>query len=149
MDVNYLLLINTAGFVRLDRWYGHYTHATRAVILHEIRHRLLQAEETSNMLEYLGDKIIFRRYANLHFVVSVSAQNTNEVLVLELIQRYVEALDLYFQNVCELDLVFDFQKAYHILDEMVTGGFVHETNVVDIVAEVQKGDEAEERPKRP
>ena len=30
----------------------------------------------------------------------------------------LQVLDRYFGNVCELDLIFNFHKAYHILDEV-------------------------------
>ena len=35
-------------------------------------------------------------------------------------------LDRYFGNVCELDLIFNFHKAYHILDEVLVGGELQE-----------------------
>ena len=34
----------------------------------------------------------------------------NELLTLEAIHQYVEVLDKYFGNVCELDLIFNFHK---------------------------------------
>lgn len=37
-------------------------------------------------------------------------------------RRFVEVLDRYFQNVCELDLIFNFHKAYYILDELLVAG---------------------------
>ena len=33
--------------------------------------------------------------------------------------RYVEVLDKYFGSVCELDIIFNFEKAYYILDELI------------------------------
>jgi hypothetical protein len=39
-------------------------------------------------------------------------------MVLEIIHRYVEVLDKWFLNVCELDIIFNFQQAYTII-----GGF--------------------------
>lgn len=36
--------------------------------------------------------------------------------------RFVEVLDRYFGNVCELDLIFNFHKAYYILDELLVAG---------------------------
>ena len=33
-----------------------------------------------------------------------------------------QVLDRYFGNVCELDLIFNFHKAYHILDELLITG---------------------------
>lgn len=34
----------------------------------------------------------------------------NELLTLEVIHQFVEVLDKYFKNVCELDLIFNFHK---------------------------------------
>ena len=34
----------------------------------------------------------------------------NELLTLEIIHQYVEVLDRYFGNVCELDIIFNFHK---------------------------------------
>jgi len=37
-----------------------------------------------------------------------------------------QVLDRYFGNVCELDLIFNFHKAYHILDELLIAGELQE-----------------------
>lgn len=55
-------------------------------------------------------KIVYRRYAGLFFCVCVDA-NDNELAYLEAIHFFVEVLDQFFGNVCELDLVFNFYKA--------------------------------------
>jgi hypothetical protein len=54
-------------------------------------------------------KIIYRRYAGLFFAFCVDV-NDNELSYLEGIHLFVEMLDRYFGNVCELDLVFNFHK---------------------------------------
>ena len=54
-------------------------------------------------------KIIYRRYAGLFFAFCVDV-NDNELSFLEGIHVFVEMLDKYFGNVCELDLVFNFHK---------------------------------------
>lgn len=46
---------------------------------------------------------MYRRYASLFFVTGI-APDDNELIALEVIHRYVEILDRYFGNVCELDL---------------------------------------------
>ena len=46
------------------------------------------------------------------------------------ITRYVEVLDKYFGSVCELDIIFNFEKAYFILDELILGG---ELQVIQIL----------------
>jgi AP-2 complex subunit sigma-1 len=64
----------------------------------------------SNFVEFKrSTKIVYRRYAGLFFCVCVDA-NDNELAYLEAIHFFVEVLDQFFGNVCELDLVFNFYK---------------------------------------
>lgn len=49
--------------------------------------------------------------------------------MIDLIQVYVEALDRLFENVCELDLIFNFETLHATLSEMIVGGVVIETHV--------------------
>ena len=43
-----------------------------------------------------------------------------------MIHSFVEVLDRYFGSVCELDLIFNFHKAYYILDEVLLAGELQE-----------------------
>ncbi len=52
---------------------------------------------------------IYLRYASLYFITIVD-KDENELVVLEVIHHFVEVLDKYFGNVCELDLIFNFHK---------------------------------------
>ncbi len=58
------------------------------------------------------------RYASLYFIVGID-NGDNELLTLEIIHRYVEVLDKWFLNVCELDIIFNFQHAYMIIGTIV------------------------------
>ena len=58
-------------------------------------------------------KIVYRRYASLFFIAGCDATD-NELLALEIVHRYVEQMDKYYGNVCELDIIFNFQKAYAV-----------------------------------
>ena len=53
---------------------------------------------------------MYKRYASLYFVVGIDPTD-NELITLEIIHHFVEVLDRYFGNVCELDLIFNFHKA--------------------------------------
>ena len=81
-------------------------------------HRLIAPRDQkhqSNFVEFRSLKIVYRRYAGLFFCVCVDA-NDNELSYLEAIHFFVEVLDAFFGNVCELDLVFNFWKvsgAFH------------------------------------
>ncbi|EJT46280.1 vesicle-mediated transport-related protein [Trichosporon asahii var. asahii CBS 8904] len=93
-------------------------------------HRLIAPRDQkyqSNFVEFRNDKIVYRRYAGLFFCVCVDS-NDNELAYLEAIHLFVEVLDAFFQNVCELDLVFSFYKVYAILDEVFLAGEIEETS---------------------
>ena len=45
-----------------------------------------------------------------------------------------------FPQVCELDLIFNFEKAYYILDEFLMGGEVLETSKIDIAVAIEDAD---------
>ena len=49
-------------------------------------------------------------------------------MTLEVMHHFVELLDRYFGNVCELDIIFNFHAAYFLLDEIIIGGHVQETS---------------------
>jgi AP-3 complex subunit sigma len=63
-----------------------------------------------------------------------------------LIQVYVEALDRLFENVCELDLIFNFETLHAVLAEMVVGGVVVETQLERVVEGVRSQGRVAKRP---
>lgn len=65
-------------------------------------------------------KLIYRHYATLYFVFCVDSSES-ELGILDLIQVFVETLDKCFENVCELDLIFNADVVHHILAELVMG----------------------------
>lgn len=95
-----------------------------------------------NVLEYKDMKVVYRRYASLFFIVGIDS-NDNELLALETIHRFVEQMDKLFGNVCELDIIFGFDKAYHILDELLLDGYVQESLKKEVLRRVTQQDELE------
>lgn len=65
--------------------------------------------QSSPLLQFRTHKVIYRRYAGLFFSLCVDITD-NELAYLECIHLFVEILDHFFSNVCELDLVFNFHK---------------------------------------
>lgn len=61
----------------------------------------------------------------------------SELGILDLIQVFVETLDKCFENVCELDLIFHADSVHHILNELVMGGMVLQTNMNEILARIE------------
>jgi len=113
------------------------TEAEKARIEAEV-HRLVTSRDKkyTNFIEYNNYKLIYRRYAGLFFTIAVDVQD-NELSYLESIHLFVELLDSYFANVCELDIVFNFNKCLWILDEYMLAGEIEETSKREILDRVK------------
>ena len=61
----------------------------------------------------------------------------SEYDVYEVIHTLVQCLDQYFENVCELDLIFHSDKVNQILNEIFVGGFIVERNLENILADIR------------
>lgn len=85
-----------------------------------------------NFIEWQDKKVVYKRYASLYFVACVDMDD-NELIILEQIHLFVEVLDRYFGSVCELDIIFNFHKAYYIMDEMFIGGHLQETSKAEVL----------------
>lgn len=72
--------------------------------------------------------VTYRHYATLYFIL-ISTSTESPLALLDLIQVFVEALDRLFENVCELDLIFNFETLHAVLGEMIIGGVVVETGL--------------------
>uniref|UniRef100_A0A7R9WUD7 AP complex subunit sigma n=1 Tax=Craspedostauros australis TaxID=1486917 RepID=A0A7R9WUD7_9STRA len=144
--IRFFLLQNRQGKTRLSKWYiPPSTNASSATTVEaeKVRveaevHRLVTARDKkyTNFIEYNNYKLIYRRYAGLFFTIAVDVQD-NELSYLETIHLFVELLDAYFSNVCELDIVFHFNKVYGMLDEFMMAGEIQETSKREILDRVK------------
>jgi L-arabinose isomerase len=91
----------------------------------------------------LDSKVVYRRYASLFFIAGC-ASTDNELITLEVVHRYVEQMDKYYGNVCELDIIFNFQKAYFILDELLIAGEMQETSKKNVLRCISQQDSLED-----
>lgn len=85
--------------------------------------------------QFRNFKIVYRRYAGLYFCICVDV-NDNNLCYLEAIHNFVEVLNEYFHNVCELDLVFNFYKVYTVVDEMFLAGEIRETSQTKVLKQL-------------
>ncbi|KAG5191871.1 sigma subunit of clathrin adaptor protein AP3 [Tribonema minus] len=138
-----VVIVNNHGKPRLVKFYKTVTDedAQQSVI-----RRIFQqvAQRPDNFCNYLegsipewgeGTKLIYRHYATLYFIFAVDSQES-DLGILDLIQVFVEALDKCFENVCELDLIFHSDRVHYVLDEMIMGGMVLETNINAVLSAV-------------
>ena len=138
--IHCMMLINRQGKIRLIKWYGTFQVADRVKYMREIAVMVIgRSSRLSNFLEYGEYKIIYKRYASLYFI-TLCDKNDNELMVLELIHHFVEVLDRYFGSVCELDIIFNFHKAYYIVEEIIAAGYVQESDKKGILKTLQAQD---------
>jgi hypothetical protein len=86
---------------------------------------------------------VYRRYASLFFIAGCDSRD-NELITLEIVHRYVEQMDKYYGNVCELDIIFNFQKAYFILDELLLAGEMQESSKKNVLRCIGQQDSLED-----
>lgn len=147
--IQFLLLMSRQGKVRLAKWYITLSPKEQAKIIREVCAVAIgRPLRISNVLELQGRKFICRRYASLYFIAAID-RSDNELITLEVIHHFVEVLDKYFGNVCELDLIFNFHRAFFILDEVILAGELQESSKRSILKYIHThdtiADEEEER----
>ncbi|XP_070500522.1 AP-3 complex subunit sigma-2 [Chironomus tepperi] len=142
-----ILVFNNHGKPRLTKFYTYFNEHQQQQIIKETFQLVSKREDSvCNFLEYPGSflidnastdcKLIYRHYATLYFVFCVDSSES-ELGILDLIQVFVETLDKCFENVCELDLIFHADAVHYILNELVMGGMVLQTNMNEILARIE------------
>ncbi|KAH7647785.1 clathrin assembly AP19 [Cryptosporidium bovis] len=124
----FFLLISRQGKTRLEKWYSPFQQSERRRYIKEVTQLIMNRQgKLCNFVDWKGYTLVIKRYASLYFIACIDKKD-NELLALEIVHHYVEVLDRYFGNVCELDLIFNFHKAYFILDEVIMAGEVEESS---------------------
>ncbi|KAK1834522.1 putative ap-3 complex subunit sigma protein [Podospora conica] len=163
--INAFLVFNGQGQPRLTKFYTQLDTSIQQRLISEIftlvSNRppgscnflplppLLAASGTSNSASEphndVPSLVTYRHYATLHFII-ISTSTESPLALIDIIQVYVEALDRLFENVCELDLIFNFETLHATLGEMIVGGVVIETSTDRIVAGVRAQGAVAKRP---
>ncbi|PBC26958.1 AP-3 complex subunit sigma-1 [Apis cerana cerana] len=146
-----ILVFNNHGKPRLSKFYQYFNEDMQQQIIKETFQLVSKRDDNvCNFLEggsLIGGsdyKLIYRHYATLYFVFCVDSSES-ELGILDLIQVFVETLDKCFENVCELDLIFHVDKVHYILNELVMGGMVLETNMTEILTRIEDQNKLEKQ----
>lgn len=133
MTLSFVLMVNKQGQTRLSQYVDWLPMKERNALESEIiRKCLSRSENQCSFVEYRGYKVVFRRYASLFFIVGTKDE-VNELGTLEFIHALVETMDRYFESVCELDIMFNIEKAHFILEEMMLNGAIVDANKLNIL----------------
>ena len=95
---DFIVLMSRQGKIRLSEFFKSYTESEKRRILRDIAADILpRAPKMCNIIEKGRYKFVYRRYASLYFIIGVPV-GMNELIVLEQIHLFVEALDGYFKS---------------------------------------------------
>ncbi|KAK3734851.1 hypothetical protein QZH41_011762 [Actinostola sp. cb2023] len=130
--LKFFFLVNKQGQTRISQYYE-YTELDERVGLEAeiVRKCLARSENQCSFMEYKNFKVVYRRYAALYFIVGIDSTE-NELGVLEFVHNFVEILDKYFDGV----IMFNIDKVYMILDEMIMNGHIVEGNKSRVLAPI-------------
>lgn len=163
LSIQRTLVLIFKKFQRLAKWFTTLSPKDKAKIIKDVSQLVLSRRtRMCNFLEYKGKqgleytpclrtanpcmsdtKVVYRRYASLFFIAGCSSTD-NELTTLEIVHRYVEQMDKYYGNVCELDIIFNFQKAYFILDELLLAGEMQESSKKNVLRCISQQDSLED-----
>jgi len=138
--IHCIMLINRQGKIRLIKWYESSNIPNRIKYIKDVAITVIgRSSRLCNFLEWGEYKIVYKRYASLYFITLVD-KDDNELIILEMIHHFVECLDRYFGSVCELDIIFNYHKAYYIIEEILAAGFIQESDKKCIIKNLQLQD---------
>lgn len=144
IQIRWVFLMSRQGKVRLAKWFESFTEIERNEVMRDVQNLVLpRSSKMCNVVDRKQSKIVYKRYASLFFIACID-QDDNELITMELLHLFVECLDTYFGNVCELDIIFNFTRAYWILNEIFSAGELLEPNKASILSAVYSKDAAAE-----
>ncbi|KAL6660530.1 hypothetical protein ACP70R_001565 [Stipagrostis hirtigluma subsp. patula] len=112
--IRFILLQNRQGKTRLAKYYAPLEDSEKHKVEYEV-HRLVVNRDpkfTNFVEDFAHTKLSTGDMLDYFFSICVDITD-NELAYLECIHLFVEILDHFFSNVCELDLVFNFHKLLH------------------------------------
>jgi AP-3 complex subunit sigma len=146
-----VFIINDHGKARLIRFYDETSSDVQQRMIKCI-HALISARDDNSSCCFVfdelpgelfrpnQDRIIYRHFASLYFVI-VADSCESELGILDLLQVFVHVLDQCFENICELDIVYHYDRVNYVLDEIIMAGMALETNadvILHTIADINR-----------
>ena len=104
-----LMLINRRGLIRLVKWFDMAHIPDKDKYMREVAITVIgRSSKLCNFMEWGEYKIIYKRYASLYFITLCDKDE-------------------------ELDIIFNYHKAYFVIEEIVSAGFLQESDKKAII----------------
>ncbi|TKR89704.1 hypothetical protein L596_013768 [Steinernema carpocapsae] len=142
--IHFMFMFNKQGKMRLQKWYEAYEAKMKKKVVNDLVMTILgRKRNMCAFFEYKEFRIVYKRYASLFIVFAVDMDD-NELFTLDVLHRFVEILDDHFGSVCELDIIYNYEQVYYLLDEYILAGEVQESDMSKVVRAVVRQNEIQE-----
>ncbi|AFZ79312.1 clathrin coat assembly protein, putative [Theileria equi strain WA] len=134
-----ILFQNSQNDTRISKYHDFDT-VNKKRLEDKVHHELTNRDRKwSHVFDLEGMKVIYRQYSGLIICMLVDLED-NTLAHYELIHLVVEILDSYYGDVCELDIVFNFNRVHNILDDIILAGEIVETSKDIIIEKLKASD---------
>jgi AP-3 complex subunit sigma len=132
------LILNKQGLLRLIKIFS---DEDVRIDVDELAKRafsyISQAKDTNVIFEFVYEnkprKLLYRFFNSIYIILIID-ELENELGILDYINLIFTCFDIIFKGVSELDIMNNPEKAYYLLDEMISGGVVIETDKAEILS---------------
>ncbi|XP_034325165.2 AP-4 complex subunit sigma-1-like isoform X2 [Crassostrea angulata] len=137
--IHFLMVAGKQGKPRIGRFFTHQKEqiSTQTAVIK----LCLRDGKEEGFVNYEDMTLVYKLYVNVWFIVGVSHEE-NELAMFELFQNLVETLKTYLGKVTEVDIIFNMDRVYMIIDEMIIDGQIAETCSSRILVPLQLMDAA-------
>eukprot|EP00477_Mikrocytos_mackini_P001967 GAHX01002147.1.p1 GENE.GAHX01002147.1~~GAHX01002147.1.p1 ORF type:complete len:182 (+),score=32.62 GAHX01002147.1:174-719(+) len=147
--IHCLISFNIAKRLRITKWYSNYTQNNKNQIVETMISKIMEKKRQHSNFISINSRtlklnptenrefiIVYKKYAGLYFCILQDAYD-NELLNMNVLNLVVDALDVVFVDVKELDVVMNFELSNFIIDEIILGGEIQEVSLEVIKEAVQ------------
>ncbi|NWR56038.1 AP1S1 protein, partial [Bucorvus abyssinicus] len=141
--MRFMLLFSRQGKLRLQKWYLATADRDKKKMVRELMQVVLARKpKMCSFLEWRDLKVVYKRWATPPRAAPELRGYLQEApaVVLGPPGRPMVTPDHHLEQVCELDIIFNFEKAYFILDEFVMGGEIQDTSKKSVLKAIEQAD---------
>ncbi|CAH1986373.1 unnamed protein product [Acanthoscelides obtectus] len=139
--MQFMLLFSRQGKLRLQKWYIAHPDKLKKKITRELITTILARKpKMCSFLEWRDLKIVYKRYTSVFLSNFFRILNVSWYYEGRCLEKLYRIIFQWHVKVCELDIIFNFEKAYFILDELLLGGEVQETSKKNVLKAIAAQD---------
>ncbi|KAI8788505.1 AP-4 complex subunit sigma-1 [Biomphalaria glabrata] len=87
----------------------------------------MRSKKQCNFFSHDNMTVVYKMFTTLTLICGTT-KDENELAIQELLNVFMDCIATYFQHVSELDIVYNIERVYIILDELIANGCVAYTS---------------------